>query len=136
MDKFEYKVKIGEIKSLIAQKAYDDAVDVADTIDWSGVKNARDICLVSDLYKKTRLFEDSRKVLLYAYKKQKTRLIVKSLCELSIELNDLLNAMEYYKEFATMAPNDPGRFILQYKLYKAQNISIEEQIEVLEQLGM
>ncbi len=134
MDKFEYKVKIGEIKSLIAQKAYDDAVDVADTIDWSGVKNARDICLVSDLYKKTRLFEDSRKVLLYAYKKQKTRLIVKSLCELSIELNDLLNAMEYYKEFATMAPNDPGRFILQYKLYKAQNISIEEQIEVLEQL--
>ena len=71
MDKFEYKVKIGEIKSLIAQKAYDDAVDVADTIDWSGVKNARDICLVSDLYKKTRLFEDSRKILLYAYKKQK-----------------------------------------------------------------
>ncbi len=134
MDKFEYKVKIGEIKSLIAQKQFEDAVDVADTIDWSGVKNARDICLVSDLYKKTRLFEDSRKVLLYAYKKQKTRLIVKSLCELSIELNDLLNAMEYYKEFVAMAPNDPGRFILQYKLYKAQNISIEEQIEVLEQL--
>ena len=134
MDKFEYKVKIGEIKSLIAQKAYDDAVDVADTIDWSAVKNVRDICMVSDLYKKARLFEDSRKVLLFAYKKQKTRLIVKSLCELSIELNDLINAMEYHKEFASMAPNDPGILILKYKLYKAQDISIEEQIEVLEEL--
>ncbi|MCR4789168.1 MAG: hypothetical protein K5888_11320 [Lachnospiraceae bacterium] len=134
MDKFEYKVKIGEIKSLIAQKAYDEAADVADTIDWTGVKNARDICQVSDLYKKLRLFEESRKLLLIAYKRQKTRLIVKSLCELSIELDDFFNAMEYFKEFCTMAPKDPGRFILQYKLYKAQNISIEEQIEILEQL--
>ncbi|MCR4990302.1 MAG: hypothetical protein K6A38_05490 [Lachnospiraceae bacterium] len=134
MDKFEYKVKIGEIKSLIKQGAFEDAVDIADTIDWAGVKNTRDLCLASDLYKKNRLFEESRKILLYAYSKQKSRPIIRSLCELSIELKDLVGAMAYCNEFTQIAPRDPGRYILQYKMYKAQNISIEEQIEVLEKL--
>ena len=134
MDKFEYKVKVDEIKSLIQKGAFEDAVDVADTVDWAGVKNVRTLCMVSDLYKKCRLFEESRTVLIYAYNKQKARSIVKSLCELSIELGDLLGAIEYCKEFVMMAPKDPNVFVLQYKIYKAQGISLEEQIEVLEQL--
>ena len=134
MDKFEYKVKVDEIKSLIQKGAFEDAVDVADTVDWAGVKNVRTLCMISDLYKKCRLFEESRTVLIYAYNKQKARSIVKSLCELSIELGDLLGAIEYCKEFVMMAPKDPNVFVLQYKIYKAQGISLEEQIEVLEQL--
>ena len=134
MDKFEYKVKVDEIKSLIQKGAFEDAVDVADTVDWAGIKNVRTLCMISDLYKKCRLFEESRTVLIYAYNKQKARSIVKSLCELSIELGDLLGAIEYCKEFVMMAPKDPNVFVLQYKIYKAQGISFEEQIEVLEQL--
>lgn len=134
MDKFEYKVKVDEIKSLIQSGAFEDAVDVADTVDWSNVKNVRTLCLISDLYKKCRLFDESRTVLLLAYSKQKARSIVKSLCELSIELGDLIGAIEYCKEFVMMAPKDPNVFVLQYKIYKAQGISLEEQIEVLEEL--
>lgn len=134
MDKFEYKVKLEEINSLIREKSYADAVDVADTIDWNNVKNVRTLCRISDLYKANHLFSESMEVLLLAYKRQKTRPIVRSLCELSIELGDLISAIEYFKEFASLAPNDPGKYILQYKIYKAQKVSLEEQIGVLEEL--
>lgn len=133
MDKFEYKVKVDEIMSLIQSGAYEDAVDVADTVDWSTVKNVRTLGIISDLYKKNRLFEESRTVLLYAYNRQKARPIVKSLCELSIELGDLISAIELCKEFIQIAPKDPDRYILQYKIYRAQGISLEEQIEALEE---
>ncbi len=134
MDKFEYKVKVEEIKNLISEGDFEGAVDVADTVDWSIVKNIRTLCMISDLYKKNRLFEESRTVLLYAYNKQKARPIVKSLCELSIELGDLIAAIEYCKEFIQIAPKDPSRYILQYKIYKAQDVNLEEQIGVLEEL--
>lgn len=134
MDRYENKVKIEEIKSLMAQGAYEDAADVADTVDWSNVKNIPILGRVSDLYKKLHQFDVSREILLYAYEKQKTRPIIKSLCELSIALGDFLSAIEYYKEFIKVAPRDPSRYILQYKIYKAQDISIEEQIETLEKL--
>ena len=134
VDKYEYKVKVDEIKSLISQGAFEDAVDVADSVDWSVVKNVRILCMISDLYKKNRLFEESRTVLLYAYNRQKARPIIKSLCELSIELGDLLGAIEYCKEFVQVAPKDPGRYVLKYKILKSQGVSIEEQIEVLEEL--
>lgn len=134
MDRYENKVKIEEIKSLMAQGAYEDAADVADTVDWATVKNIPILGKVSDLYKKLHLFEESRNILMLAYEKQKTRPIIKSLCELSIALGDVYSAIGYYKEFVEVAPRDPSRYILQYKIYKAQNINIEEQIETLEKL--
>lgn len=134
MDKYENKIKIEEIKSLIQEGEFDKAADVADTVNWATIKNISTIGMASDLYKKLHRFEESREVLLYAYDRQKSRPIVKSLCELSIELGDLINGMEYYKEFVEIAPRDPAVFILKYKLYKLQNISLDEQIEVLEEL--
>ena len=134
MDKYENKIKIEEIKSLIQKGEFDRAADVADTVNWATIKNISTIGMASDLYKKLHRFEESREVLLYAYDRQKSRPIVKSLCELSIELGDLINGMEYYKEFVEIAPRDPAVFILKYKLYKLQNISLDEQIEVLEEL--
>lgn len=139
-EKYENKIKIDEIKALIKEGAYDEAIKIADTIDWATIKNIPVIGMVSDLYKKMHLFSESRDVLLCAYERKSSRPIVKSLCELSIELDDLLNAMEYFKEFVKLEEAeglkypDPSRYILQYKLYKAQDISIEEQIEVLEKL--
>jgi len=133
-DKYENKVKIEEIKALISGGDYQSAINVAETVDWSQIKNIPTLGMVSDLYKMARLFEKSRSILYLAYEKQKSRPILKSLCELSIELGDLLNAIEYYKEFRSMAPNDANVYILKYKIYKAQNISIEEQIQVLAEL--
>lgn|GEM_PF-1666170 len=134
MDKYENKVKLDEIKALISEGAYEDAAAIADTIEWSAVKNVSSIGLGSDLYKALHRFEESRNVLTYAYERQASRPIVRSMCELSIEMGDLMNAIEYFKEFKEIAPKDPARYILQYKIFKKQNISLEEQIEVLEAL--
>ncbi|MCR5503617.1 MAG: hypothetical protein K6F53_11470 [Lachnospiraceae bacterium] len=134
MDKFEYKIKLDEINSLIADRNLRGAADVADTVDWTNVKDVRTLCRISDVYKANHLFEQSMEILLLAYRKQQTRPIIKSLCELSIELGDLIPALNYYKEFITVAPKDPTQYVLKYKLYKAQGVSLEEQISVLEEL--
>lgn len=135
LDKYEYKVRADEIKSLISQGEYAEAVKIADSIDWRRVKSVMMLCTISDLYKINRRYEDSRDILLLAYERHTGgRLIVYSLCELSIKLGEYVQALEYYKEFSLLAPKDSGRYILQYKLYEAQEVSLEERIEVLEEL--
>lgn len=135
LDKYEYKVRADEIKSLISQGDYAEAVKIADSIDWRRVKSVMMLCTISDLYKINRRYEDSRDILLLAYERHTGgRLIVYSLCELSIKLGEYVQALEYYKEFSLLAPKDSGRYILQYKLYEAQEVSLEERIEVLEEL--
>lgn len=135
MDKFEYKVRAEEIKTLIAQGEYVEAVKIADTIDWRRVKSIMMLCTISDLYKINRRFEESKELLLMAYERHPGgRTIVYSLCELSIKMEEYVQAIEYYKEFVQIAPRDSGRYILQYKLYEAQDVSLEERIAVLEEL--
>ena len=134
MEKYAKKVTIDEIKAKINKRDFEAAADAADTIDWSTVKDIQTLGMVSDLYKMLHLFEESRNVLQYAYERQKSKPIVKSMCELSIILGDLISAFRYFNEYKELAPKDSNRYILQYKLYKAQNISLEEQIEVLEAL--
>ena len=135
MDKYEYKVKEDEIKELVKIREFEEAAEVADTIDWRRVKSVKILCMVSDVYKKLRRYEDSRDMLLLAYERHPGgRTIVYSLCELAIKMGDTKNALEYCKEFVQMAPKDPGRYILQYKLYEAQEVRLEERITVLEEL--
>lgn len=135
MDKYEYKVRLQEIKDLIAKGEYVEAASIADTIDWTKVKSVMMLCTISDLYKINRRLEDARDLLLLAYDRYPGgRSIVYSLCELFIKMGDVVQAVEYYKEFVQIAPKDTGRYILQYKLYEAQDVSIEERIEVLKEL--
>lgn len=135
VDKYEYKIRSEEIKTLIAKGEYEDAAAIADTIDWRRVKSVMMLCTVSDLYKINRRYEDARELLLLAYDRHPGgRSIVYSLCELCIKMDDFVPAVEYYKEFVQVAPKDSGRYVLQYKLYEAQDVSLEERIEVLEEL--
>ncbi len=135
LDKYEYKIRADEIKDLIARGEYAQAVDIADTIDWRRVKSVMMLCTISDLYKINRRYEDARNMLLLAYERRPGgRTICYSLCELSIKMEDFVPAVNYYKEFVQVAPKDPGRYILQYKLYEAQDVSLEERIGVLEEL--
>lgn len=135
MDKYEYKIRAEEIKELIAQGEYVQAAEIADTIDWRRVKSVMMLCTISDLYKINRRYEDARDMLLLAYERRPGgRTICYSLCELSIKMEEFVQAVEYYKEFVQIAPKDTGRYILQYKLYEAQDVSLEERIEVLEEL--
>ncbi|WP_034454384.1 hypothetical protein [Butyrivibrio fibrisolvens] len=134
MDKYEYKVRAEEIKVLISSGKYGEAVKIADTIDWRRVKSTTMLCTISDLYKVNRRFEESKEILLLAYERYpSSRAIVYSLCELSIKMGEFVQAVEYYKEFVRIAPRDTGRYILQYRLYEAQDVSLEERIAVLEE---
>lgn len=134
MDKYEYKVRADEIKKLVEAKQYTEAMKVADTIDWQRVKSVMMLTIVSDIYKVNRRYDDSKEALLLAYARHpEGRTIVYSLCELSIKMEEFVQAVEYYKEFVQIAPKDTGRYILQYKLYEAQEVSLEERISVLEE---
>ena len=135
MDKYEYKIRSEEIRNLIAQGEYTEAAEIADMIDWRRVKSVMMLCTISDLYKINRRFEESKELLLLAYDRHPGgRTILYSLCELSIKMGEFVQAIEYYKEFVQVAPKDTGRYVLQYKLYVAQEVSLEERIEVLEEL--
>lgn len=135
MDKYEYKLRSEEIKSLIKERNFAKAVTIADTIDWTRVRSVTMLCTISDLYKINRRYKEAKDLLLQAYEKHPGgRTILYSLCELCIKTDDVLGAIEYYKEFVQLAPTDNGKFILQYKIYEAQDVSLEERIAVLEEL--
>lgn len=135
MDKYEYKLCSEEIKSLIKKREFTKAVEIADTVDWSRVRSVNTLCTISDLYKINRRYKESKVLLQQAYERYPGgRMIVYSLCELCIKMDEIVQAIEYYKEFVQMAPTDNGKFILQYKIYEAQDVSLEERIAVLEEL--
>ncbi len=135
MDKYEYKVRSEEISNLIDKEKYAEAVKIADTIDWRRVKSAGMLLKIAALYRINRRNEDSRDLLMLAYERYPTnRSVVYSLCELSIELDDVVAAIEYYKQFAKLAPKDNGVYTLRYRILEAQEASLEERIEILEEL--
>lgn len=135
MDKYEYQVCTEQIKSLIAEKRFAEAMDLADTIDWRRVRSVSMLCTVSEIYKINKRYEDARDILLLAYERHPTgRDIIYALCELAIKTNDIVQAIECYKEFVAIAPSDPDSYVLLYKIYKAQDVSLEEQIDILEEL--
>lgn len=135
MDSYEYKVKSEEIKELIKVGEYRKAVEIADTIDWTKVRSITTLCTISDLYKINRRYSEAKILLERANNRcPGGRQILFSLCETCIKMNDVLGATEYYKEYSQVASTDIGRDILLYKLYEAQEVNLEERIEVLEKL--
>ena len=135
MDKQEYKLRAEEIKSLIAKRDFFNAVKIADEIDWTRVRSVSMLCTVSDLYKANRRYKESKELLLMAYERHPNgRMILYSLCELCIKMGEVVEAVEYYKQFVQLAPMDNGKYVLQYKLYVAQEVRLEERIAVLEEL--
>jgi len=135
MDKYEYKVRADEIRDLIAQGQYSQAAELADTIDWSRVKKTAILCTISDLYKKNRRYDDAIELLQLAYEKNPGgKDILYSLCELYIKTNNIINTVATYKDFLKIASNDSRRYILQYKIYEMEDVTLEERIEVLEEL--
>lgn len=132
MDKAEYQVKLDQIKALVADQDYDGALDVVKGIDWRRVKNIRTLCMVADVYEANDMLEDSRRILLLALKRASIgKSILSRLVELSLMMNDTAGASEYYQDFIKAAPRDAARYLLQYKILKANQSSLDEQIEAL-----
>lgn len=134
MDKYEYKLRLEEIRTLNKKGRFQEAAQVADTIDWNKVRNVSTLGVVSDVYKINRRFDDAKAILLLANEKSpQNRRILYALCDLTVKMGLVVDAVEYYKEFVQLAPNDNSKYILLYKIYEAQDISLEERIAVLKE---
>lgn len=134
MDKYEYRLKAEEIIKLGRKRQYQAAAKIADEILWEKVKNIQMLCTVSEIYEKIGRYEDSKEVMLLAYRRSpNSKAVVCKLIELYINLKDYKEAMGYYHEFVQLAPNDSYALILKYKLYKARGAKLETQIAILEE---
>ena len=134
MDKYEYNLKLEEITKLADQGYYEDAADIIDTIDWRRVRNVRTLCMISEIYEEVGRLQDSKALLLRAYRKsQAVRNILFHLTEISVKLREFDDAAEFYSEFVEAAPHDNSRYLLKYMIYRGRGAAIEDQIEILEQ---
>ena len=134
MDKTEYRMKLDEINSLVDAQDYEGALQIADTIDWRRVKSIRTLCMVADIYEVNGKLESSMKMLQLAYKRSSVgKMILYRLVELCLKMGRSDDAVSYYNEYLETASNDTSKYILKYKILKAQNAPLDDQIQVLEE---
>ena len=133
LDKEEFRIKLEEINRLVELKDYKEAMNVVDSIDWRRVKNVRTLCVVGEIYAANKRYEDSKEIFLLAYHRAPIgKNILYRLIEVSLKMEDIEEAMEFYEEYVEVAPNDHTQYILKYKIFKAKNASDEELIKILE----
>lgn len=134
VDKEEFRIKMNQINHLVEEKKYKDAMEVVDSIDWRRVKNVHTLCVVGEIYAANKRYEDSKEIFLLAYHRAPIgKNILYRLIEVSLKMNDIQEAEEFYEEYLEVAPNDSTQYILRYKISKASNASLEEQIGILEE---
>ena len=135
MDKYEYNLKLDQMKSLYAEEKYEDAADIADTINWNKIKNVNALVKAGEIYEKTERYEDSRDVLLMAYDRSPIgRMIIYRLAEVAVKMQDFDAAQDYYDEFVQIAPHDSLKYVLRYGIKKAQGAPYTDLIPILEEL--
>lgn len=134
MDKEEFRIKLEEINKLVQKKDYKGAMGIVDSIDWRRVKNVRTLCVVGEIYAANGRYEDSKEIFLLAYHKASIgKNILYRLIEISLRMKDIDEAMEFFEEFKQVASNDNTQYILQYKIARGKNASLNEQIRILEE---
>lgn len=134
MDKYEYKLKLEQLKNLVAEKDYKTAVEIADTINWRKVKSASTLCMVGEIYDKNKRYEDSKEILLMAYDRSSVgRNIIYRLALVALKMGNVDEAKEYYDEFLEIAPYDNLRYVLRYEIAKVGGASLGELIDILEE---
>ena len=134
MDKAEYRIKLEQINSLAEAGDFKGAAAVVDTIDWRHVKSVRTLCMVGEIYEANKRYEDSKRVLQYAYKRSSiSKTVLYRLAEINIRTGDYDEAKRYYHEFEQLSPHDTSRYILKYKLLKAEGAALDDQIAVLKE---
>ena len=135
MDKYEYKLKLDQMKSLTAEGKYEEAAEIADTINWRKIKNINALVKVGEIYEKVGRYDESKDVLLTAYDKSPIgRMIIYRLAEVAVRTKSFDEAKEYYQEFVEIAPHDNLKYVLKYEISKAQGADIGTLIGILEEL--
>ena len=132
MDKAEYRIKLEQINNLAENGDFKGAAAIADTIEWKRVKSVRTLCMIGEIYEANRRYSDSEQILKYAYRQSSSsKTVLYRLAEIEIRMGFYDEAKKYYQEFEELSPHDTSRYILKYKLLRAQGAPLPEQIEVL-----
>ena len=134
MDKYEYNLKLEQIKALSAEEGYMSAAEIADSINWNKIKNVNTLVKIGEIYEKAERYQDARDILLMAYDRSPIgRMIIYRLAEVAIKMGDYDAATEYYDEFVEIAPHDDMKYVLRYAIKKGQGASFDELITILEE---
>ena len=134
LDKEEFRVKLGEINKLVESRDYKGAMQIVDSIDWRRVKNVRTLCVVGEIYAANKRYEESKEIFLLAYHRAPIgKNILYRLIEVSLKMGQISEATEFFDEYREVAGNDNSQYILRYKIARAKNASLNEQIRILEE---
>ena len=135
MDKYEYKLKLDQMKSLTAEKDYQNAATIADTINWNKIKNVNALVKAGEIYENAGRYEESREILLMAYDRSPIgRMIIYRLAKVAVKMKNYEEAKDYYQEFVEIAPHDNLKYVLKYEICKAEGTDLKTQIAILEEL--
>lgn len=135
MDKYEYNLKLDQMKSLVAEGDYQTAAEIADTINWRKIKNVTALVRAGEIYEQVGRFEESREILLMAYDRSSIgRTIIYRLAHVAIKMANFDEAKEFYREFVEIAPHDNLKYVLKYEINKAQGAEYKTLIANLEEL--
>ena len=134
MDKYEFNIKVEQIKKMVNKGDYETAMKIADTIDWRRVRNVNILSMVATIYEKNGEYQEAKDILLLAFERAPIgkRLLFK-LAELAIKEGSIREAEDYYREFCDLAPDDPRQYILRYMILGAKGAPVEQLIHTLEQ---
>ncbi len=134
LDKEEFRVKLGQINKLVEAQDYKGAMQIVDSIDWRRVKNVRTLCVVGEIYAANKRYEESKEIFLLAYHRAPIgKNILYRLIEVSLRMGQISEATEFFDEYREVAGNDNSQYILKYKIARAKNASLNEQIRILEE---
>ena len=135
MDKYEYKLKMDEIKSLASEKRYEEAAVIVDSINWRKVRNVNSLVKAGEIYAQVGRYEEAKEILLMAYDRSPIgRMIIYRLAEVAIKQKNFEEAQEYYDEFVEIAPHDNLKYVLRYEINRAKDAGIDVLIGILEEL--
>lgn len=125
---------MGQINKLVEAQDYKGAMQIVDSIDWRRVKNVRTLCVVGEIYAANKRYEESKEIFLLAYHRATIgKNILYRLIEVSLKMGQISEATEFFDEYREVAGSDNSQYILRYKIARAKNASLNEQIRILEE---
>ena len=133
MDKYEYNIKVEQIKKLVNKGDFETAMKIADTIDWRRVRSTSLLTMISQIYEKNAEYQDAKDILLLAYERAPLgKGLLYKLTDLALRENNIQEAEAYYREFCELSGDDPRQYLLRFLILEAKDAPLEQQINSLE----
>ncbi len=133
MDKYEFNIKVEQIKKLVNKGDFETAMKIADTIDWGRVRRTSLLTMISQIYEKNAEYQDAKDILLLAYERAPLgKGLLYKLTDLALRENNIQEAEAYYREFCELSGDDPRQYLLRFLILEAKDAPLEQQINSLE----